>query len=84
MQLMFLVYIFFILIEVKMVLPQIPIKYYRWLRNTFIGVVITAPIVGYWYTDSKMVNMEKGVHDDLRRIQMKGKTLADIPRKELK
>lgn len=78
-----LVNIYF-LIKVKssrIMLPKIDIKYYRWLRNTFIGIVISAPIIGYWYTNEKMVNMEKGIHDDLRRIQVKGKTLADIPRK---
>ena len=29
-----------------------------------------------------MKNMEKGITDDIKRIQAKGKTFHDIPRKE--
>lgn len=43
--------------------------------------MISAPFCGYLYVNSKMVNMEKGIHDDLARIKSKGKTLADVPRK---
>jgi len=59
----------------------IPLKYFRWFRNTLIGVMLTAPIFGYWYVSLKMVAMEKGITDDLKRISSKGKTLSDIPRK---
>jgi hypothetical protein len=60
----------------------ISIKYYRWFRNTFIGLMIVAPVCGYLYVDAKMKGMEKGIIDDLRRIESKGKNLSDIPRKE--
>lgn len=42
---------------------------------------IISPILGWIYVQSKMKNMEKGIHDDLARIKSKGKTLADIPKK---
>ena len=58
-----------------------PLKYYRWLKNGLIGVMLVAPFMGYLYVSSKMRNMEKGIEDDLKRIQSKGKTLHDIPRK---
>ena len=54
---------------------------YKIFRNIGIGLMIVAPILGYLYTEQKMKVMEKGIHDDLRRIETKGKTLADIPRK---
>ena len=60
----------------------IPIKYFRWLRNGVIGLMAVAPVMGYYYVSSKMEVMEKGIQDDLKRIQSKGKTLKDIPRKE--
>jgi hypothetical protein len=59
----------------------LPLKYYRWMRNGLFGVMIVAPFCGYMYVRSKMVTMEKGIEDDLKRIEMKGKTLGDIPRK---
>lgn len=59
----------------------IPLKYVRWLRNALMGIMVVAPGAGYWYVNSKMVGMEKGIQDDLKRIQSKGKTLGDIPRK---
>ena len=62
----------------------VPLKYYRWMRNSLFGVMVIAPFCGYLYVSSKMRNMEKGIEDDLRRIESKGKTLGDIPRKELK
>lgn len=46
----------------------LPIKYYRWLRNTLFGVVVIAPFLGYYYVNSNMKRMEKGVTDDLKRI----------------
>lgn len=60
----------------------VPLKYYRWLRNGVIALMISAPVLGYLYVSSKMKGMEKGIEDDLKRIQSKGKTLGDIPRKE--
>lgn len=60
----------------------VPLKYYRWLRNGVIVLMFTAPVLGYLYVNSKMKGMEKGIEDDLKRIQSKGKTLGDIPRKE--
>ena len=59
----------------------IPLKYYRWMRNSLFAVMVAAPFCGYLYVNSKMRNMEKGIEDDLKRIQSKGKTLGDIPRK---
>lgn len=59
----------------------IPLKYYRWLRNFLMVTVVAAPFAGYYYVNNNMRRMEKGVTDDLKRIEMKGKTLADIPRK---
>jgi hypothetical protein len=50
-------------------------------RNFGIVCFLTAPVFGYLYVNSKMVSMEKGIHDDLARIKSKGKTLADVPRK---
>jgi hypothetical protein len=44
--------------------------------------MIVAPVCGYLYVDAKMKGMEKGIIDDLRRIESKGKNLSDIPRKE--
>jgi hypothetical protein len=46
----------------------IPIKYYRWIRNVFISVVVAAPFAGYYYVDRNMKRMEKGITDDLKRI----------------
>jgi len=43
--------------------------------------MFVAPGLGYYYVKSKMENMEKGIQDDLKRIESKGKTLQDIPRK---
>lgn len=60
----------------------VPLKYYRWLRNGVMALMISAPVLGYLYVSSKMKGMEKGIEDDLKRIQSKGKTLGDIPRKE--
>jgi hypothetical protein len=59
----------------------IPLKYYRWFRNCLFAVVVAAPFAGYYYVSSNMKRMEKGITDDLKRIEMKGRTLADIPRK---
>jgi len=59
-----------------------PLRYYRWLKNGLVGVMVVAPFCGYLYVSSKMKVMEKGIEDDLKRIQSKGKTLNDIPRKE--
>ena len=50
-------------------------------RNIGLGLMVIAPICGHLYVKSKMVTMEKGIHDDLNRIRIKGKSLADIPRK---
>lgn len=50
-------------------------------RNMAVVAIFAAPYLGYLYVNSKMVNMEKGIHDDLARIKSKGKTLADVPRK---
>lgn len=50
-------------------------------RNFGFVCFLTAPVFGYLYVNSKMVSMEKGIHDDLARIKSKGKTLADVPRK---
>lgn len=61
---------------------KIPLKYYKWVRNVFIVTMISAPFAGYYYVQSKMKNMEKGITDDIKRIQAKGKTFHDIPRKE--
>lgn len=46
-----------------------------------LAAIVISPILGWLYVESKMKNMEKGIHDDLARIKSKGKTLADIPRK---
>lgn len=59
----------------------LPLKYYRWFRNVLVGVVVVAPFLGYYYVSNNMKRMEKGITDDLKRIEMKGRTLADIPRK---
>lgn len=58
-----------------------PLKYFRWFKNSLIAVMIISPVAGYYYVDSKMKTMEKGITDDLKRIESKGKTLKDIPRK---
>ena len=63
-------------------LMAIPLKYYRWMRNALIGTMFVAPVMGYLYVSSKMRQMEKGIEDDLKRIESKGKSLSDIPRKE--
>jgi len=60
----------------------IPLKYYRYLRNFLICTMVSAPVLGYLYVDSKMKRMEKGIEDDLKRIESKGKSLRDIPRKD--
>ena len=59
----------------------LPLKYYRWFRNVLVGVVVIAPFLGYYYVSRNMKRMEKGITDDLKRIEMKGRTLSDIPRK---
>ena len=59
----------------------IPLKYYRWLTKGLFGVMIVSPFCGYLYVSGKMKGMEKGIEDDLLRIQSKGKNLTDIPRK---
>jgi hypothetical protein len=59
----------------------IPLKYYRWVRNILVGVVISAPFAGYYYVNSNMKRMEKGITDDLKRIEMKGRNMSEIPRK---
>jgi hypothetical protein len=53
----------------------------KMFKNFGLLAMISAPFCGYLYVNSKMVNMEKGIHDDLARIKSKGKTLADVPRK---
>jgi hypothetical protein len=55
--------------------------FWRYFRNAGLSCIVIAPIWGWWYVNSKMKRMEKGIHDDLARIKRKGKTLADIPRK---
>ena len=55
---------------------------FKIVRNFGLGLAVAAPFAGYWYVSSKMKIMEQGIHDDLKRIKEKGKTLADIPRKE--
>ena len=60
----------------------IPLKYFKWLRNSLILTMVSAPVLGYLYVDSKMKRMEKGIEDDLRRIEAKGKNLSDIPRRQ--
>lgn len=57
------------------------IKYSKIVRNLGLASFIISPILGWIYVQSKMKNMEQGIHDDLARIKSKGKTLADIPRK---
>jgi|LakMenEpi03Aug12_release.lakeMendotaPanAssembly.Ray.scaffolds.fasta_scaffold5208022_1 hypothetical protein len=54
----------------------------KMFKNFGIVCFIVSPILGFLYVRSKMVSMEKGIHDDLARIKFKGKTLADIPRKD--
>lgn len=54
---------------------------YKLIMNIGVSIGVLSPFVGYWYVTSKMKVMEQGVHDDLKRIKTKGKTLADIPRK---
>lgn len=56
-------------------------KYTKIVRNLGMASFIISPILGWMYVQSKMKNMEKGIHDDLARIKSKGKTLADIPKK---
>ena len=51
------------------------------VKNLAICSFFLSPFLGYLYIQSKMVSMEQGIHDDLRRITSKGKTLADVPRK---
>lgn len=53
----------------------------RWLKRFCLFGALMAPVIGAWYTRLKMTQMEKGIHEDLKRIENKGKTLADIPRK---
>lgn len=53
----------------------------KMIRNFGIASIFISPVLGWLYVQSKMKNMEKGIHDDLARIKSKGKTLADIPRK---
>ena len=55
--------------------------YSKLIRNLGLSAFIIAPICGWLYVRAKMVSMEKGIYDDLRRIDSKGKTLADVPRK---
>ena len=50
-------------------------------KNFGILCFVASPILGFLYVRSKMVSMQKGIHDDLARIKSKGKTLADVPRK---
>lgn len=59
----------------------IPLKYYRWMKNALIGVVLLSPFAGYYYVNMGMRRMEKGITDDLKRIEMKGRNMSDIPRK---
>jgi hypothetical protein len=54
-------------------------KWAKWIG--YAGFFLSPPI-GIWYVQAGMKRMEKGVHDDLERIRMKGKTVGDIPRKE--
>lgn len=63
-------------------MPPLPLKYYKYVRNFFICLMVVAPPLGYLYVDSKMKRMEKGIEDDLKRIEAKGKSIRDIPRKE--
>ena len=56
-------------------------KWQKVVRNLGLSCFVIAPISGWLYVESKMKNMEKGIHDDLDRIRRKGKTLADIPKK---
>jgi hypothetical protein len=53
----------------------------KYIKYFGIVAILISPVLGWIYVDSKMKNMEKGIHDDLNRIKIKGKTLADIPRK---
>jgi hypothetical protein len=53
-------------------------KYIRWLG---ISSFILSPFIGAWYVNKKMRDMEKGIHDDLRRIRTKGRNVGDIPRR---
>lgn len=39
----------------------VPLKYYRWLRNGVIVLMMSAPVLGYLYVSSKMKSMEKGI-----------------------
>ena len=57
------------------------LNYAKLARNVGLSMFKIAPTCGYLYVRSKMVQMEKGIHDDLKRIKSKGKTMADIPRK---
>lgn len=41
------------------------IQKYKIIRNLGISSFVVSPIIGYLYVQSKMKNMEKGVHDDL-------------------
>ena len=47
-----------------------------------IGGFVLSPPLGAWYVNRKMLDMERGIHDDLNRIKKKGKTALDIPRKQ--
>ena len=53
----------------------------KYFRNFGVLCFVASPICGYLYVSRKMITMEKGIHDDLARIRMKGKDLSDIPRK---
>lgn len=68
-------------VRVIILVMGMPLKYYRWFRNVLLGVVVVAPFLGYYYVSRNMKRMEKGITDDLKRIEMKGRTLADIPKK---
>ncbi len=57
------------------------LNWWKWVRWLGIGGFVLSPPIGAWYVKYKMVDMEKGIHDDLRRIKRKGKTVGDIPRK---
>ena len=57
-------------------------NYFKIMRNLGICSFVVSPILGWLYVEAKMKNMEKGITDDIKRIQAKGKTFHDIPRKE--
>lgn len=58
------------------------LRWDKWIRWLGITCFLVSPPIGAWYVNEKMKQMEKGVHDDLNRIKMKGKTVGDIPRKQ--